>query len=205
MYITICEIDHQSRFHAWDRVLWASALDDLEGWDSEGCGSRVQDGGHMYTHNWFMFSLVHTLSHVWLFATPWIAARQASLSITNSRSLLKFMSIESVISSSHLILCCPLLLLPSIPPSIRVFSNESALHIRWPKYSVVLYLDPENFQSKWLELASWSQINRVVRISLESSCSNGNQWSMFSQGQIVESVKRSSLRQQDLNTNKWTA
>ena len=66
-------------------------------------------------------SSVHSLSHVWLFATPWIAARQASLSITNSRSLLKLMPIESVMPSSHLILCCPLLLLPPIPPSIRVF------------------------------------------------------------------------------------
>ena len=67
-------------------------------------------------------------------ATPWTAARQASLSITNSQSLLKLMSTESVMPSSHLILCCPLLLLPSIFPSIRVFSNESTLHIRWPKY-----------------------------------------------------------------------
>ena len=76
---------------------------------------------------------VQSLSCVRLFATPWIAARQASLSITNSQSSLKIMSIESVMPSSHLILCCPLLLLPPIPPSIRVFSNESALHIRWPK------------------------------------------------------------------------
>ena len=71
---------------------------------------------------------------VWLFATPWIAAHQASLSITNSRSLPRLMSIESVMPSSHLILCHPLLLLPPIPPSIRVFSNESTLHMRWPKY-----------------------------------------------------------------------
>ena len=77
---------------------------------------------------------VQWLSHVRLFATPWIAARQASLSITNSRSLLKLMSITSVMPCSHLILCHPLLLLPPIPPSIRVFSNESALHMRWPKY-----------------------------------------------------------------------
>ena len=77
---------------------------------------------------------VQSLSHVWLFATPWIAARQASLSITNSRSLHKLMSIESVMPSSHLILCHPLLLLPPIPPSIRVFSSESILCIRWPKY-----------------------------------------------------------------------
>ena len=73
------------------------------------------------------------LSHVWLFATPWIAAHQASLFITKSRSLLKLMSFELVMPSNHLILCRPLLL-PSIFPSIRVFSNESALHIRWPKY-----------------------------------------------------------------------
>ena len=80
------------------------------------------------------FSSVQSLSRVRLFATPWIAARQASLSITNSRSSLRLMSIESVMSFSHLILCRPLLLLPLIPPSIRVFSNESAPHIRWPKY-----------------------------------------------------------------------
>ena len=80
------------------------------------------------------FTSDQLLSHVQLFATPWSAARQASLSITNSRSLLKLMSIESVMPSNHLILCHPLLLLPSIFPSIRVFSNESALLIRWPKY-----------------------------------------------------------------------
>ena len=81
-----------------------------------------------------IFSSVQSLSRVQLSAIPWTAARQASLSITNSHSLLKLMSIESVMPSSHLILCHPLLLLPSIFPSIRVFSNESALHIRWPKY-----------------------------------------------------------------------
>ena len=80
------------------------------------------------------FSSVQSLSHVWLFATPWIAARQASLSITNSRSSLKFTSIKSVMPSSHLILYRPLLLLPPFPPSIRVFSNESTLCMRWPKY-----------------------------------------------------------------------
>ena len=77
---------------------------------------------------------VQSLSRVRLFETPWIAARQASLSITNSQSLPKLMSIESVIPFNHLILCHPLLLLPSIFPSIRVFSNESVLHIRWPKH-----------------------------------------------------------------------
>ena len=77
---------------------------------------------------------VWSLSHVRLFATPWKAACQAALSITNSRSLPRLMSIESVMPSNHLILCCPLLLPASILPSIRVFSNESVLHIRWPKY-----------------------------------------------------------------------
>ena len=80
------------------------------------------------------FSSIQSLSRVQLFATPWTAARQASLSITNSWSLLRLMSIESVMPSSHLIFCHPLLLLPPIPPSIRVFSNESVLRIRWPKY-----------------------------------------------------------------------
>ena len=80
------------------------------------------------------FSSVQSLSRVRLFATPWIAARQASLSITISRSSLRLTSIESVMPSSHLILCCPLFLLPPIPPSIRVFSNESTLRMRWPEY-----------------------------------------------------------------------
>ena len=80
------------------------------------------------------FSSVQLLSRVRLFVTPWIAARQASLSVTNSQSSLKLMSIESVMPSSHLILFRPLLLLPPIPPSIRVFSNESTLRMRWPKY-----------------------------------------------------------------------
>ena len=80
------------------------------------------------------FSSVQSLSRVRLFVTPWIAACQASLSITNSRSSPRLTSIESVMPSSHLILCCPLLLLPPIPPSIRVFSNESTLRMTWPKY-----------------------------------------------------------------------
>ena len=100
------------------------------------------------------------LSHVRLFATPWTAAHQASLSITNSLGLLKFMSIESVMPSNHLILCCPLCLPPSIFPSIRVFSNESALHIRWPKYwSFSFNISPSNehpglisFRMDWLDL-----------------------------------------------------
>ena len=82
----------------------------------------------------YIFSSVQSLSHVQLFATPWTAAHQVSLSITSSQSLLKLMSIELVIPSDHLILCCSLLLLPSVFPSIRVFSSESVLRIRWPKY-----------------------------------------------------------------------
>jgi len=85
-------------------------------------------------YGYVQFSSVQLPDHVRLFATRCTAACQASLSITNSQSLLKFMSTESVIPSNHLILCHPLLLLPSIVPSIRVFSNESVLHIRWPKY-----------------------------------------------------------------------
>ena len=90
-------------------------------------------------------SSVQSLSLVWLFATPWTAARQASLSITNSHSSLTLLSIKSVMPSSHLILCRPLLLLPPIPPSIRVFFNESTLHTRWPKYwSFSFNINPSN-------------------------------------------------------------
>ena len=87
-----------------------------------------------YFPHGIQFSSVQSLSRVRLFATPWTAAHQASLSITSSQSLLKLMSIESVMPLNHLYLCCPLFLLPSIFPSIRVFSNESVLHISWPKY-----------------------------------------------------------------------
>ena len=101
--------------------------------------------GEWQTNVSFQFSSVQLLSHVWLFATPWVAARQAFLSITNSWSQLKLTSIKSVMPSSHLILCCPLLLLPSIPPSIRVFSNESTLRMRWPKYwSFSFSISPSN-------------------------------------------------------------
>ena len=103
---------------------------------------------------------VQSLSRGWLFVTPWIAAHQASLSITNSRSSLRLTSIESVMPSSHLILCRRLLLLPSIPPSIRVFSNESTLRMRWPKYwSFSFSIIPSkevpgliSFRMDWLDL-----------------------------------------------------
>ena len=103
---------------------------------------------------------VQSLSHVRLFANPWTAAHQASLTITNSQSPPKLMSIESVMPSNHLILCCPLLLLPSIFPSIGVFSNESTLCIRWPKdWSFSFSISPSNkypglisFRMDWLDL-----------------------------------------------------
>ena len=114
------------------------------------------DFAHMYA----IVVAVQLLSRVWLFATPWITAHQASLSFTNSWSLLKLMSIESVMPSNHLILCHPLLLLPSISPSIRVFSNESDLPIRWPKYwSFSFNITPSSkhpglisFRMDWLDL-----------------------------------------------------
>ena len=107
-----------------------------------------------------IFSSVQLLSHVQLFVTPWIAACKASLSITKSQSLLKLMPIESVMPSSHLILCRPLLLLPPVPPSVRSFSNESTLCIRWPKYwSFRFSISPSNehpglisFRMDWLDL-----------------------------------------------------
>ena len=106
------------------------------------------------------FSSIKSLSHIRFFVIPWTAACQASLSITNSQSLLKFISIESVMPSNHLMLCCPLLLLPSVFPSIRVFSSESVLHIRWPKYwSFSFNIIPSNeysglisFRMDWLDL-----------------------------------------------------
>ena len=116
-----------------------------------------------------MFSLVQLLRQVWLFVTPWITARQASLSITNSWGSPKLMSIELVMPSSHLILCRPLLLLPPIPPSIRVFSNESAPHMRWPKswrFSFRIIPSKEHpglisFRMDWLDLLA-------VQVTLKS-------------------------------------
>ena len=111
-------------------------------------------------HKLSQFSSVQSLICVWLFATPWIAARQASLSITNSQRSLKNMRIKSVMPSSHLILCCPLFLLPPIPPNIRVFSNESTLPMRWPKYwSFTFSINPSkehpgmiSFRIDWLDV-----------------------------------------------------
>ena len=109
------------------------------------------------------FSSVQSLSHVRLFVTPWITARQASLSITNSRNSLRLMSIESVMPSSCLILCRPLLLLPPIPPRIRVFSNESTLRMTWPKYwSFSFSISPSS------EHLDWSPPEWTGCISLQS-------------------------------------
>ena len=118
-----------------------------------------------YQSNSVQFSSVQSLQllscHVQLFATPWIAARQASLSITNSRSLLRLIYIESVMPSNHLILCHPLCLLPSIFPSIRVFSNESVLCIRWPKFQ----LQHQSFQ---MNIQDWFPLGWTGWISLQS-------------------------------------
>ena len=111
---------------------------------------------------YYQFSSVQLLSHVQLFATPWTAALQASLSITNSRSLLKLMSIESVMPSNHLIFCHHLLLPPSIFPNIKIFSNESVLCVRWSKYwSFSFSISPSNeysglisFRMDWLDLVA---------------------------------------------------
>ena len=122
-------------------------------------------------------SSVQLLSRVWLFITPWIAAHQASLSITNSRSSLRLTSIESVMLSSHLILCRPLLLLPAIPPSIGVFSNESTLRMRWPKYwSFSFSTIPSkeipgltSFRLDWLDLrAVQSYLKYTAKVLWES-------------------------------------
>ena len=120
-------------------------------------------------------SSVQSLNRVRLFANPWITARQASLSITNSRSSLRLTSIQSVTLSSHLILCHPLLLLPPIPTSIRVFSNESTLHMRWPKYwSFSFSISPSNeypelisFRMDWLDLLAVQGTLKSLRIHFD--------------------------------------
>ena len=136
----------------------------LSSWESGQLTSCLQvvssfAGWGQYPGSHKLFSSVQSLSHVWLFETPWTAARHASQSITNSQSPPKLMSIEMVMPSNHLILCRPLLP-PSVFPSIRVFSNESALHIRWPKYwsfSFNISLSNEHpglisFRVNWLDL-----------------------------------------------------
>ena len=131
------------------------------------------------------FSSVQLLSLVRLLATPWITARQASLSITNSRSSLRLMFIESVMPSSHLILCCPLLLLHPIPPSIRVFSNESTLCMRWLKYwsfSFSISTSKEqpgllSFRMDWLDLKWWARAVKGQRLAVNQSTLTRNGYS----------------------------
>ena len=140
------------------------------------------------------FNSVQSLSRIWLFATLWTTARQASLSITNTWSLPKFMSIESMMSSNHLILCHPLLLLPSVFPNIRVFLNESAFCIRWPKYwSFSFSISPStNIQdwfplgwTGWISLQSkglsrvWDVINYVIAIGINQHYSNHSETYFF--------------------------
>ena len=120
----------------------------------------------MYFHS--QFSSVQSLSRVWLFATPWIAVRQASLSITNSQSSPKLTSTELVMPSSHLILCHPLLLLPPIPPSIRVFSNESTLRIKWPKYWSFSFSFSWNWSVLLMNTQDWFPLEWTGWISLQS-------------------------------------
>ena len=124
-------MEYRTFSSGWNVLLDSSALDSC---NSSTAYDSIHESIFPIQYFCFQFSSVQLLSHVWLFATPWTAARQASLSITNSLSLLKLISIESVMPSNHLILCHPLLLMPSIFPSFTVFSNESALLIRRPKY-----------------------------------------------------------------------
>ena len=134
--------------------------------------------------NMVQFSSVQSLSRVRLFATPWIAARQASLSITSSQSSLRLTSIKSVMPSSHLILCGPLLLLPPIPPSIRVFSSESTLHMRWPKYwSFSFSISPSNehpglvsFRMDWLDFLA---VQGTLKSLLQHHSSKASIFSFF--------------------------
>ena len=138
------------------------------------------------------FSSVQSLSHVQLFVTQWTAAHQASLSITNSRSLLRLMSIRSLMPSNHLILCCPLVLLPSIFPSIRVFSGESALRIRWPKYwSFSFNISPSNEYSGfplgwtgWISLQSKGLSRVFSNTTVQKHQFFGAQLSLWSSSHI---------------------
>ena len=141
----------------------------------------------MYGYVRYQFSSVQSLSRVQFYATPWIAAHWASLSITNSWSSLKLMSIKSVMPSSYLIHCRPLLLLPPIPPSIRVFSNESTLRMRWPKYwSFSFNIRPSNehpglisFRMDWLYLLAVQGTLKSLLQHHSSKASVLQYWAFF--------------------------
>ena len=160
----------------WSLFLSASSKPNLYIWNVFAqvlLKPSLKDSEHKLASMWIEFILsfnsVLLPSHVQLFATPWTTGHQVSMSIINSWSFLQLMSIESVMPSNHLILCRPLLLLPSIFPSIRVFSNESALHIRWPKYwSFSFNISPSNeysglisFRMDWLDLLAVQGLSRV--------------------------------------------
>ena len=149
-----------------------------------------------------------SLSPVWLFATPWIVALQASLSITNPQSLLKMMSIESFMPSTQLILCCLLLLLPSVFPSIRVFSNESVLHNRWPKYrSFSFSICPSDeysglisFRIDWLDLLHSKWLYRVFsNTTVQKHQFFGAQLSLWSNSHI-----HTWLLEKNVTLTRWT-
>ena len=165
--LTACTTVHHNSYY-WNCQEWDTG--------QQKCGQKkvlILSISQWMPPSWSMFSSVQSLSHVWLFETPWTAARQASLSITNSQSLLKLVSIKSVMPSNYLILCHPLLLLPSIFPSIRVFSNKSVLCIRWPKYwSFSFSISPSNaysglisFRIDWFDYA-WGDYKTHVAIFL---------------------------------------
>ena len=159
------------------------------------------------------FSSVQSLSHVRLFATPWIAAHQASLSITNSRSSLRLTSIESVMPSSHLILCRPLLLLPLIPPCIRVFSNESTLRMRWPKYwSFSFSIIPSkeipgliSFRIDWLDLLAVQGTLKGLSLSMDVSLSEFQEMVMDREAwhAAIHGVAKSRTWLSDWNELNW--
>ena len=157
------------------------------------CIHSLCSGFTVYLYFLSTFSSVQWLSCVQLFATPWITARQASLSIINSQSSLRLMSIESVMPSSHLILCRPLLLLPPIPPSIRVFSNESTLRMRWPKYwSFNFSIIPSKeipglifFRMDWLDLlAVQGTLKSLLHTTVQKRQFSGAQLSSQSNSHI---------------------
>ena len=156
--------------------------------------------------------VVQSLSHLWVFATPWTAAHQASLSFIISQSLLKLMSMESVLVSNHLILCCPLLLWPSIFDSIRVFSSESALGIKWPKYwNFTITVSPSNeysglisFRSDWFDLLT---VQGTLESPPTSQFRSINSLACSLYGPAVTSVhdywKNHSFNYMDLLLAKW--
>ena len=155
-------------------------------------------------------AVVQSFSHIWLFATPWTAAFQANLSFTISWSLLKLVSIELVMPSNHLILCHPLLLLPSIFPIIRVFSSESALHIQWSKYWHLSFsISPSNEYSGFISVRiNWFEFLAVLRTlkSQEDVYKGGEAWTGFWRGNriwINKEVEREQCQEHKVKVSDW--